>query len=139
MPDTLHKLYGTAASAVTDGAASLDIRGAGKIGCIVADIDLDCTTDNGYGRWEISFASSSAHTTNDTLASLAGGQVTNNFTTSGQASLGRTVVIPCDIAVQGGERVYLHLTGSSGTIYVRAWLFVQYKVGGQFPAATRRV
>lgn len=133
MPQTVYKLYATA---LTDASASLDIQDDGVIEGVamnlsVANADIQ---NEGY-RAELSFASTSGFTSNDTRASIIGSSVVLEVVTTGGGIAGTTTFVPMEVSVKAGERLYVHLLGTGGTPSAACSMWV-YVRGG--PGAGRR-
>ena len=132
---SLYKLYGTG---VTDGLASLDIVEPGVIYAVswaaYGDLDADGET---LGA-ELSFASASGFTTNDTKSAIDTIRALANDT--GTAASNKVVAINkattgLEIPVEQGERLYLHGTGTALVCTVH--IYVRDSAGRR--AAGRRV
>lgn len=123
-----------------DAAASIDIPEDGVIEGVLAAMDItgaDVLND-GY-RWELSFASTSGFSSNDTRASIAGGGVRTEVVTTGGSIGLMGLYVPMEVSVQGGERLYLH-TVAAGTIAqnLSVWVYVRHaNVAGRASAARR--
>lgn len=103
------KMYG-ASTTTADAVASMDVAEDGVIeGALFNQIVIGDASGEG-GSWELSFASVSAFTTNDTRASLATVGAICNAIGGGHGN----TYVPMDIPVSAGERLYLH-TAVSGT------------------------
>jgi len=117
---SIYKLYGTG---VTDGLASVDVVSDGMITGVqwaaYGDLDADAET---LGA-EVSFASASGFTTNDTKSSISTIRALANDT--GTAASNKLVAVnlfvgPLEVPVKTGERLYLHGTGTAlvCTVYI---------------------
>lgn len=129
----VYKIYAANTSS-TDAAASVDMPDGGIIEGILLDHTVQGANALDEGAaWEISFASTSGFTSNDTRASLAGLADYQEFLTSGGAHVGKTMFVPMEVTVAPGERIYAH-TLVAGTVtlnVLRAWLYV--RTGGGTP------
>jgi len=143
MPDQVkvYKMYAQAMTS-TDAAASYDVQEDGEICSVLLDIigTADDALNDGGGS-EVSFASVSGFSTNDTRASIVGGRQNQGFLTSGGGPVGKSVFItfaPYGIPVAAGERLYLHIivTGTS-TITCSAWVY-HCITGGPLRASVSR-
>lgn len=137
----VYKLFG-AAAATTDGVASMDIRADGLIVGVLLQIEMDGggAADGQGAGVEISFLSSSGHSTNDTTGSIAGLYLETTFTTSGAAVPALSQFIPMEVPVNSGERLFMHIQEAGTTTQVRArcWLYIEEKAGSSRPRAARR-
>src|SRR5687767_4182318 len=127
----ISKLYATA-SASTEAAATVDMQTDGFITMVLLEINMEAIANAVMGRVEISFASASGFTTNDTRTSIAGLETVTNLVTSGMVNNSRSIVLPnLVIPVTVNQRVYLHIgiTGTA-TVRARAWLYCRSGGGG---------
>lgn len=131
---TVYKLYGTAYG---DNAASLDIQNEGSITAIQWAAQADIDADAEEFRAELSFASTSGFTANDTRASLSTIRMLGSLGAVGFVlPFVNLLVAPLDIQVQAGERLYMHITGTgSPAAQVTVYVFVD---DGRGAAASRR-
>lgn len=131
MPQVPYKMYATASQ---DAAATIDIAEDGIIeGVMMAMNFTGADVLNDGGRMEISFASTSGFTSNDTRASICGVDAYQGVITTGGGQVGANVYAPMAIPVSAGERMYMH-TLNNGTVTGRyiAWLYVnQASAGGR--------
>jgi len=123
---SIYKLYTTT---VGDGAASLDIVADGRITGIQWSADFDHDADGEQLRAELSFASSSGFTTNDTKSSFSKIAHSVNGTPGFTTGAVNLFVGPVDIPVNQGERVYLHTVGTAASISsLTAYMYVDDRV-----------
>lgn len=122
---SVYKLTGTT---VQDNVASLDIIAAGHIVGMVWNMVADLDADGDRMELELSFASTSGFTSNDTRASLSGVGASNGLLTSGAINGAATLAIPVPrgvIPVLAGERLYLHSKGTAGALgQASVWIYV---------------
>lgn len=134
--DTL-KLF---TSTIGDAGAALDIPEDGEIQSILMDlIVLGADALNDGIAAEISFASVSGFSANDTRASMLTLRAYQGFLTTGGSMTGKTAVVNgLAIPVSAGERIYLH-TVATGTVTFNliAYLYVMF-VGGSRALRRRR-
>jgi len=131
MAHTIYKLFDTSAASV-DAAASIDIQDDGVIeGLAFSMMGRVADAQDDGGRFEVSFASTNGFSSNDTRASIFGAGSSQAFLTSGGGPVAINGYVPMEVAVQGGERIYLHHqnTGSI-TVETSVWLYVRAKGGG---------
>lgn len=122
---SVYKLYG---SGVTDALATVDITADGVIEAIqwaaIGDLDADGETFAA----ELSFASASGFTANDTKSSISTIRQANGLLTSGAIAAGVNCFLgPLDVPVSQGERLYLH--GSGTNLTVTCHVFVRDRQG----------
>lgn len=125
--DLIHKLFATG-SATADGVATTDVTENGRITGIWGYLDVtnaDAATD-GYAM-EISFASSSGFTSNDTRSSIYGCSVRCSLTTSGGYNSSQAFASPpLNIEVVMGERIYAHILedGAPASYDLSVWIAI---------------
>jgi hypothetical protein len=128
MENAICKLYGQITAGSADAVAALDVQSPGFISSIFLDMVADLGVTGAWGRMEISFASASGFTNNDTRNSLAGLEsFLSQSSAVGVVNNQRSIAIPgLKIVVAQGERIFMHLASSgSFTVRGRAWLYVQ--------------
>src|SRR3990167_4701817 len=129
----VQKIYANS-TASADAVASVDIQEDTVIEGLQMDLyQQGLTVQDEGSRWEVSFASTSGFSANDTRASIAGISNHLGVVTTGGAPQNAHLFVPCNIPVQAGERLYVH-TSVVGTITVntlQAWLYLR---GGNTPA-----
>jgi hypothetical protein len=118
---SVYKLYG---SGVTDALATADITSDGVIEAVQWAATGDLDADGESFAAELSFASASGFTANDTKSSISTIRQQNGLLTSGAVATGVNMFMgPLDIPVSQGERLYLHGSGTNLTVtchvYVR--------------------
>lgn len=129
---TIYKLY---SATQTDAAASVDIQEDGVIEGVLFDLDVSgADALNDAIKAEVSFASTSGFTSNDTRASLAGTHFRQEFLTSGGGPNCGGPYVPMEIPVSAGERIYLHMV-AAGTVVVacQVWIYVRGGNAGRRP------
>lgn len=97
-----------------NGIANVDIPEDGTIVGIEWATNADLDADGEFVVPELSFISTSQGGTNDArgiISQIAGRM---SLTTSGVAMVSLNGYTPMDLAVAGGERLYLHVSASSG-------------------------
>jgi hypothetical protein len=110
------QIYATGAATATS-VAQVVIPAAGRIVGVQVSLIIDCVTDNGLFRGELSKVPTNQIATNGAIdAFLEVGSATN-FATSGLAENGKAVFLPVDIPVRQGEIIYLHVTVSGTVTY----------------------
>lgn len=136
----LYKLYGSV-STDTDAVAQLDIQVDGHI--VAMSLEVWCSAADGLNdgaEAEVSFASTSGFTSNDTKSSLIHAAALQGFLTSGGGPVrGYSNIQGVAIEVAAGERIYLHLnlTGTV-TAFAVGYLYVMAIEGGSARASARR-
>lgn len=133
MPQTVMKLY---AATSGDAVASIDVPDGGIIEGVQWAADSTAAGDAETLRAELSFASTSGFTSNDTRASITGIRNAMNFTTSGADSVGINMFVPMEVEVQAGERLYLH-TSNNATGTISCWIYLRLPGGGARPPRAR--
>lgn len=108
------QLYGTG-SATATSVAQVTIPSAGRIVGVQVNLAVDCITDNGQVRTELSKVPTNQIGTNGALDPFFEVGLFNNFATSGDATNGVNGFFPVDVAVRQGEIIYLHAT-IAGTV-----------------------
>lgn len=136
MPMDVYKLYYTGTASV-DAAASLDLQSDLVIVAMHLNLSVGSADALNEGvACEISFASTSGFSSNDTKSSIIGGATYQNFLTTGGALPGSPIVVS-GVAIPGaaGERMYLHtkVLGGAVTFYCSCWL---YTMVGSMPRTT---
>jgi len=127
---TQYKMF--ASGAGSDGMAQIDIVADGRLVGIQWDGYAQAAVgDTGGQRWEISFSSSSAFTTNDTRSSLSTFTVLAPGVAAEPGGSARSQYIQLDQPVNAGERLFLHgaSNGSAAAtaVAVTAYLWVEDK------------
>jgi len=128
MAMTVYKLAASV-SATTEAAASLDVRRDGVLTAISLRMSVsgaDALGDGGSA--EVSFSSVSGMGVNDTLNSFAHVRTVQSFLTTGGAAVeDRQETGGLNIAVAGGERIYLHVgvAAAPSTVIVNCYLYVE--------------
>ncbi len=138
MPQIVQKMFGSSTTSA-DAVASVDVQEDGVIeGVLMAQRSHGDATNEG-AAWEVSFASVSAFTSNDTRASICGTTEVSpgNIVTTGGPS-GKVSYVPMEVPVNAGERIYLHttVTGTPTTNTLSAWLYIR-NTGGGAPRSRR--
>ena len=125
--NNIYKLFASV-SATTDAAAFLDIPTAGFISGIWGHWNInvaDAVSDG--AKMEISFASASQFTTNDSRSSIFGAAFRISLLTSGMVNSAPSFLAPpIKIPVAMNERVYMHITehGAPTVIECTVWFAV---------------
>lgn len=133
---TIYKLTGTT---VQDNVASLDIQEDGVMDGVLMAMTADLDADGEVMSMEVSFSSTSGFATNDTRASIAGCAIQNGLLTSGAINGAVNIYVPIGMTVSGGERVYLHTSGTAAAIgRVSAWIYVADSFGAEQRRARER-
>jgi hypothetical protein len=131
----IYKLFAQSVGAA--GSASLDVREDDTIVGIFLDMSVAGVVDGTSGECELSFLSSSSFTTNDVVGALAGMKTDFELLTSGGINNARSGWFPCNVDVNAGERIHLHVT-STATITVRCYLYTDKKAPATSRAVRRR-
>lgn len=118
-------VYKLTANTVADAAATLDIQDDGVIEGVLINMRATLNADTENMNVEVSFASVSGFTANDTRASFAGMSLQAGMLTSGGLTASENLFISMNIPVSGGERIYIHTAGTAAALdRVSVWLFV---------------
>lgn len=108
-------MYAAGSGGTEDAAASVDIPRDGFITGIEWDANADLDADTERFRAELSFIATNQFATNDVRGRISSVSVQISLTTSGIATAFlQKWVGPLNLRVAGGERLYLHLFGTSG-------------------------
>ena len=85
---------------------------------------IDCITDNGQCRFELSKVPTNQITTNGALDPFLECGIYSNFVTSGLAQTGLVYTFPLNVPCRQGEIIYLHATvGGTVTYYFNGILW----------------
>lgn len=105
-----YQLYGTGD---TDAAAMIDVRTDGDIVAVYGTVSDVGMAGGDEVTAELSFGSVSMHTTNDATQVIARATLTTDATAAGLLTPGEVRMENLKIPVAAGERLYLHLNGST--------------------------
>ena len=132
---SVYKLY---SASIGDAVASLDVVKDGTIEGVAFAVSGDLDADGETYNAEVSFASASGFSTNDTKSSFAAirqGAADTGTATSNKLTGTNTFVGPgLGITVKTGERLYLHTAGTA--IICTVFIYVR---DGQSSPNSRRV
>ena len=117
------QLYATGAATATS-VAQVTIPAAATLKGVYINFALDCVTDNGQVRAELSKVPTNQIGTNGALDPFLEVGVFSNFVTSGLATGGVNAFMPLDVQCRQGEIVYLHVTVSGTATYYFNAIFV---------------
>lgn len=132
---SIYKLFSTTDG---DGAASLDVIENGVITGVYFSGYAALSADGDSFEAEVSFASTSGFSTNDTKSSLAKVATEVELVTSGQPQNGINIMVaPLEIPVQQGERLYLHTATPVGAAAIRISAYVYCKDRARSPRRVR--
>lgn len=110
------QLYATG-SATATAAATVTIPSAGRIVGIQTNVSVDCVTDNGQVRLELSKAPANQIATNGAIDPFLEVGFYSNFATSGLSANGINQFFPVDVPVRQGEIINLHATVAGTATY----------------------
>jgi len=108
----IYNMYAAVASS-TDSAATIDIREDDTITCVYLNPAGIAISDGSAYVVQLSFASTNQFTSNDAASAIITYRREFELMTSGAAAIDTHVVLPCNIPVQGGERIHLHILVST--------------------------
>lgn len=115
MSQTLLAMYANVTTS-SDAAASIIIPEDGRIEGIYFAHSATLNADGEDSVFEVGFTATNNITTNDVRSVLLVGRARMGLLTSGAATVSSNQFVPFDVDVFSGEKVYLHVSGSSGVV-----------------------
>jgi len=136
---SVYKLAGAATGGTEDGLAQLDVQFDGVITAISGAMRWTATTNADYAQAEVSFISTNTVGSNDTRGSLF--QMKDQIRIGAEGTSKTSVnysVGGLAIAVNAGERLWLHTVTSTGEpATVDVYIYVEDGQGVQVPNRRR--
>ncbi len=117
MPTEVIGLYGATTGGIEDALAQIDIPQDGVITGVDWDMHADLDADSEAIQIELSFIATNLLDKNDVRGRISSISAEISITTSGAPVVGIAKFVgPMDLAVSGGERLYLHSVSAAGVI-----------------------
>lgn len=131
------KMYGGGSGGSQDAIASIDVPQNGRLLGVYWSVDHDMDADGEFLRCQVSFGSASTFTTNDSRQVISECRAQAALTTSGVYNNALNSYHEKDTPVSAGERIYLHLSASSGLVSAVS-AFLEFDFDQDRPATRRR-
>jgi hypothetical protein len=110
------KMYGLISGGTQEALAAIDVPMPGNLVGVNWAVMGQLATDFVLST-QLSFRSSSSFTTNDDRGVISEVRLAYEITTTGSGQLGENVHVPLpNIAVMGGERLYLHVISTASVV-----------------------
>lgn len=116
MPVTLIHMRGDGTGGAENAAANIDIPEDGMITGVEWSAAPALNADGEEFAAELSFIATGQFSTNDSRGQISVVRARLGLLTSGASATGLDRFTPMDLAVSGGERIYLHLTATAGVV-----------------------